>query len=362
MFNGVYNGKRALVTGNTGFKGSWLSIWLLNLGAKVGGLSDRIPTEPSNFEVSGLRKKIEQYFIDVRDFEAVEDVVNTFQPDIIFHLAAQALVRKSLRDPLLTFQTNTQGTCNILEVLRRQKTPIPAVIITSDKCYRNVEWVWGYRENDELGGDDSYSASKAAAELIFRSYVNSYSIITATTTRAGNVIGGGDWAPDRIFPDCMKAWLQRKIPLIRHPNATRPWQHVLEPLSGYLWLGSLLYSDPQKYRGQSYNFGPSSSSSYTVTNLLKLIKKYWPDIDWKESQEKKDSEGESTLLSLNCEKALSQLSWKALLNIDETVKMTAEWYLAYNEGADMFRFSNNQISDYLTIARSQKISWIIDEE
>jgi len=362
MFNGVYNGKLVLVTGNTGFKGSWLTIWLKRLGAEVVGLSDSVPTEPSNFEICELRKKIKQYFIDVRNFGKVEKVVNTLQPDIIFHLAAQALVRKSFRNPLLTIQTNTQGTCNILEVLRRQKTPIPAVIITSDKCYRNVEWVWGYRENDELGGNDSYSASKAAAELIFRCYVNSYNNITASTTRAGNVIGGGDWAPDRIIPDCMRAWLERKNPLIRQPNATRPWQHVLEPLSGYLWLGSLLYSDPQKYRGQSYNFGPSSNSSYTVTNLLELIKEYWSDIDWKGNQRKKDFEGESTLLSLNCEKALSQLSWMALLDIDETVRMTVEWYLAYNDGTDMYRFSNNQISDYLNIARNQKISWISDEE
>jgi len=166
----------------------------------------------------------------------------------------------------------------------------------------------------------------------------------------------------RIISACMRAWLERKNPLIRQPNATRPWQHVLEPLSGYLWLGSLLYSDPQKYRGQSYNFGPSSNSSYTVTNLLELIKEYWSDIDWKGNQRKKDFEGESTLLSLNCEKALSQLSWMALLDIDETVRMTVEWYLAYNDGTDMYRFSNNQISDYLNIARNQKISWISDEE
>ena len=357
MFRNVYNNKKVLVTGNTGFKGSWLTIWLKILGAEVVGLSDSIPTEPSNYKISDLEKKIEQNFVNIINYNAVSDIVDKYQPDIIFHLAAQSLVRESISAPHQTFQTNTMGTANILEALRQNDKSIPTVIITSDKCYRNVEWVWGYRENDELGGDDPYSGSKAAAELVFRSYVNTFDNIIATTTRAGNVIGGGDWAPDRIIPDCITAWLNGKLPLIRKPKATRPWQHVLEPLSGYLTLGSLLYSEPQKYKGQSYNFGPTSDFSYTVLSLLKIMKEYWPDINWEESQSKKDSEAESTLLSLNCEKALSNLSWKSLMNINETVRMTAEWYLAYNDGADMYQFSKNQILNYVELGRKQKIDW-----
>lgn len=357
MFDGVYNGKRVLVTGNTGFKGSWLTIWLQMLGADVAGLSDSVPTQPSNYDICGLGKCIRQYFVDVRDFVEVENAIREFRPHMIFHLSAQALVRKSLTNPLLTFQTNTQGTVNLLEVLRIWTDPVPTVVVTSDKCYRNLEWVWGYRETDELGGNDPYSASKAAAELAFRSYVKTYENVVAATARAGNVIGGGDWAPDRIVPDCARAWLKRETPLIRHPNATRPWQHVLEPLGGYLWLGASLSKYPRRYRGESYNFGPNSGDTYSVQNLLEQMKNNWPDISWKHSETLADAAGESTLLKLNCDKAFADLRWKTLLDIEKAVQLTAEWYLGYREKLNMREFSQSQIADYISIGRRQRIVW-----
>jgi CDP-glucose 4,6-dehydratase len=358
MFKGIYRGKKVLITGNTGFKGSWLSAWLHSLGAEVGGLSLSVPTEPSNFEVSAIKDNVKQYFVDIRDYNAVERTINDFMPDIIFHLAAQALVRKSLEDPLSTFETNTMGTLNVLESVRKQVKPIPTVCITSDKCYRNVEWVWGYRENDELGGDDSYSASKAGAEIVFRSYVNSYSNISAVTTRAGNVIGGGDWAPDRIVPDCIKAWIVDEKPFIRKPSATRPWQHVLEPLSGYLVLGSKLLSGEDEIAGQSFNFGPNTIRSYTVGELLQHMKKHWYEISWEESKDDNSAKGESTLLALSCEKALGMLSWEAILSIDETAAMTVNWYRAYKEGQDMAKYTLAQIETYFEKAKKLNAEWV----
>ena len=359
MFKNVYNGKRVLITGNTGFKGSWLTTWLASIGAEVGGLSVSVPTNPSNYEVSKLGEIVNQYYVDVREFRAVDKVVNDFKPDIIFHLAAQALVRESILNPILTFETNTIGTLNVLEVLRNQEKPIPTVFITSDKCYRNVEWVWGYRENDELGGDDSYSASKAGAEIVFRSYLNSYPNIQAVTARAGNVIGGGDWALDRIIPDCIKAWVACERPLIRKPMATRPWQHVLEPLSGYLVLGHRLLSFPDSISGQSFNFGPSTIRSYTVRDLLNYMSKYWAEVEWDESSGNNSAQGESTLLALSCEKALSILSWEAVLNIDETAEMTVKWYKAYKENKNMFEITKDQIDTYVEIASNRGADWVL---
>ena len=240
MFKGAYSDKKVLITGHTGFKGSWLSAWLLSLGAEVGGFSLGNPTEPSNFDVLGLRPRIRHYEGDIRDRDAITDVVKDFAPDIVFHLAAQSLVRKSYSHPALTMETNIMCTVNQLEAVQGSPSIRSLVCITSDKCYHNKEWMWGYRENDELGGDDPYSASKAGAELVAHSYFRSGLPVDiyAATARAGNVIGGGDWAEDRIVPDCVRAWTAGKPVNIRNPWSTRPWQHVLEPLSGYLWLGS----------------------------------------------------------------------------------------------------------------------------
>jgi CDP-glucose 4,6-dehydratase len=260
MFANTYENRRVLVTGHTGFKGSWLCSWLLELGAQVAGFSLNVPTVPSNFEAIRLRERLAHFEGDIRDRNALFRVVQAFKPEMIFHLAAQSLVRLSFGDPILTFETNTLGTLNVLECLRQSAQPLAGVIITSDKCYQNQEWTWGYRENDILGGDDPYSASKACAELIFRAYDRSYyqkeSKLRVATTRAGNVVGGGDWAPDRIVPDCVRAWSRGQPILIRHPHATRPWQHVLEPLSGYLWLGARLWQGEEALGGNPSILAP----------------------------------------------------------------------------------------------------------
>ena len=249
MFENIYKGKRVLITGHTGFKGSWLCTWLLDLGATVAGFSVDIPTEPSHFEALGLSARIENFKGDVRNKSSLDEAMNKFRPDIVFHMAAQSLVRKSYEDPILTFETNSIGTLNLLDCLRDHPSVIAAILITSDKCYENVEWIWGYRENDRLGGKDPYSASKACAEIISKVYMETFfkeKGPSIATTRAGNVIGGGDWALDRIVPDCARAWSKGEKVEIRNPNATRPWQHVLEPLSGYLVLGQkLLQGNPE---------------------------------------------------------------------------------------------------------------------
>ena len=328
------------------------------LGAEVAGLANGIPTKPSNYQVCGLGKLIKHYPADIRNYQSVLKVFKSFAPDIVFHLAAQALVQKSLAEPRLTFETNTLGTMNILEALRNHKKNIVGVIITSDKCYRNLGWEWGYRETDELGGDDPYSASKGAAELIFRPYANIYNL-PISTARAGNVIGGGDWAQDRIIPDCVKAWSKRKIPLIRQPGATRPWQHVLEPLSGYLWLGVNLLKRPEKFKGQSYNFGPNTGKNYQVRELLEVLAKYWPGITWKESKRDKTVKFEPKLLKLNCDKALFSLGWQTALSFEEAVEMTADWYLNYcQKKRNMYQFSIDQIEKYIKIAQEQKMPWV----
>ena len=239
MFNNIFRGKKIIVTGNTGFKGSWLSLWLYSLGAKVTGISKDIPSNPSLFEELDLAKKTEHHFENICDALKMKEIFTAVQPDFVFHLAAQPIVSVSYDDPLETFRTNTIGTANILEALRFVSSPCSAVIITSDKCYDNVEWIWGYREQDALGGKDPYSASKGAAELVIKTYFHSYfkkadSKIKLASIRAGNVIGGGDWALNRIVPDCFRSWNDGKPVKIRNPESTRPWQHVLEPLSGYL--------------------------------------------------------------------------------------------------------------------------------
>ena len=271
MFDNIYKGKRVLITGHTGFKGSWLCSWLLDLGATIAGYSVDVPTEPSHFQALGLSDRIEHFQGDVRNKSSLKKTIGKFCPDIIFHLAAQSLVRKSYEDPVLTFETNSLGTLNLLDCLRDQPSVIATVIITSDKCYENVEWLWGYRENDRLGGKDPYSSSKACAELITKVYMESFfkeKGPNIATTRAGNVIGGGDWAIDRLVPDCVRAWSKKEEVVIRNPKATRPWQHVLEPLSGYLAVGQKLLQGNSAVRNQSYNFGPTAKVNQSVGDLI----------------------------------------------------------------------------------------------
>ncbi len=362
MFENIYHDRRVLVTGHTGFKGSWFSSWLLDLGATVAGFSTNVPTKPSHFEALRLSDRIEHFEGDVRNKGSLQKAIDKFYPEIVFHFAAQSLVRKSYEDPALTFETNSTGTLNLLECLRNQPSVKAAVLITSDKCYENVEWLWGYRENDRLGGKDPYSASKACAELISRVYMESFfkkNGPNIATARAGNVIGGGDWASDRIVPDCIRAWSEKKPIITRNPKATRPWQHVLEPLSGYLTLGQKLFSANSICRNQSFNFGPQEKINQSVGDLITEMTQYWPGAESKVQQDLDPSKSESTLLKLNCEKSSQFLQWRAVLDFSETVRMTGEWYQSfYNEKqTSIFETTSRQIQEYAEKATRSNLPW-----
>jgi CDP-glucose 4,6-dehydratase len=364
MFADIYRHKKVLVTGHTGFKGSWLTTWLLELGAEVCGVSKDIPTSPSMFEELELESKIEHHFVDVRDFEKLEEIVQQYQPDFLFHLAAQPIVSTSYQDPLETISTNVMGTANVLETLRGLDKPCYAVVITSDKCYENVEWLWGYKETDSLGGKDIYSGSKGAAEIIFHAYQQSFfadkdgSVLMATG-RAGNVIGGGDWAQDRIVADCMRAWSKGNRVEIRCPDATRPWQHVLEPLSGYLLLGQML-SQQSSLHGEQFNFGPRAEQNHTVKNLLHDLSRYW-DFDHSDQAYVVTDNipfHEAGLLKLNCDKALFKLKWESNLSYPECIEFVSEWYYKfYDEEPDMYRVTTSQIAQYHQYAVNKSLIW-----
>ena len=358
----VFSGARVLVTGHTGFKGSWLSLWLNKLGAQVFGVSLDIPTMPSHAEAADLGKYLHDHRLDIRSAHELSALIKKIQPDYVFHLAAQALVRDSYVNPVDTWQTNTVGTINILESLRDLNKPCVAIFITSDKCYDNVEWVWGYRESDALGGPDPYSASKGAAELAIRSYVRSFfpadGKIRIGVGRAGNVIGGGDWAKDRIVPDCMRAWSLGETAPLRNPMATRPWQHVLEPLSGYLNLAIALEGAPNLH-GQPFNFGPPAEQNHSVGNLVSTMANYWEQVRWENLSVRNDGPYESGLLKLNCDKALHYLKWHANWDFKETVKETALWYRKFYENPtkSIADFSIEQIKLYEKAAKLKGLSW-----
>lgn len=328
----IFKNRSVIVTGHTGFKGSWLVAWLLHLGARVTGVSKDVPTDPSHYEACQFEDSLHDIRLDILDQKALESIVHKTEPDFVFHLAAQTLVRHSYLDPVKTYQTNMLGTLHILEALRRLNKNCIAVLITSDKCYDNVEWPWGYKETDRLGGPDPYSASKGAAELVIHSHLKSFfppeSKIRIGIGRAGNVIGGGDWAVDRIVPDCVRCWADGKTVVIRNPKAVRPWQHVLEPLYGYLTLAKRLHLGPELH-GEPFNFGPPSHQNYSVRELAISMSKYWPRLQWEEGSNNNNAPYESGLLKLNCDKALYHLGWKSELSFQETVRMTAEWYRAY---------------------------------
>jgi len=362
-----FNGKKILITGHTGFKGSWLCVWLTYLGAKVVGASIDIPSNPSNFSSSFIGNVIEDHRIDVRDINAMRLLVERVQPDYVFHLAAQALVRPSYDNPLDTMTTNAIGSANVLDAIKTINKKVVVIMITSDKAYDNVEWTWGYRETDRLGGKDPYSASKGMAELAIRSYIESFfnhsdTSVRVGIARAGNVIGGGDWAVDRIVPDCMNAWSNNRSVDIRSPYATRPWQHVLEPLSGYLALAEDLTLD-KKNHGEAYNFGPSSDQNFPVSELIDEMSKYWDQVKWNDTSSNKGHVHEAGLLKLNCDKALFDLSWQPTLRFKETVKMTVEWYKYYyqNKEQSMYDFTVSQIEEYIMIAKSKSIMWSTDD-
>jgi CDP-glucose 4,6-dehydratase len=358
----VFANAKVLVTGHTGFKGSWLSLWLSHLGARVTGGSLDVPTTPSHFEAGRLPGLLQDHRLDIRDGVALKSLVQELQPDFVFHLAAQPLVRCSYADPVETWQTNTMGTVNVLEALRDLINPCVAVFITSDKCYDNVEWVWGYRETDALGGPDPYSASKGAAELAIRSYVRSYFPTDGTVRigvgRAGNVIGGGDWAGDRIVPDCVRAWSLGETVQLRNPLATRPWQHVLEPLSGYLNLAMALHTDARLH-GEPFNFGPPAQQNHSVGELVTAMSTHWDQVRWEDVSAQYGGPYESGLLKLNCDKALHHLRWRAIWGFEETVRETALWYRRYYEHpqASIAEFSLGQIAAYVTKARNEGLLW-----
>ncbi|WP_321491592.1 CDP-glucose 4,6-dehydratase [uncultured Desulfobacter sp.] len=362
LFSNSYDGKKILITGDTGFKGSWLVSWLLELGAEVYGLSNGIVSMPSHFDIAGLHNHIRHFDIDIRDLSKVERAIRQIKPDFVFHLAAQALVRLSYQDPITTLTTNILGTANVLESLRHLENACTGVIITSDKCYDNVEWTWGYRETDALGGKDPYSASKGAAELLIRTYAASFfadknSGVKIAAARAGNVIGGGDWAQDRIVPDCMKAWSKNERVEIRNPNSTRPWQHVLEPLSGYLLLGKFLDGD-SSLNGEAFNFGPSSNQNYTVGELITEMQNNWENAEWKDTSMDSDSVHESGMLKLCCDKALHLLEWEPVLSFDETVELTVEWYKKYYDYPEnVFMTTRDQLNKYVDMAIKRGLSW-----
>ncbi|MBA3656403.1 MAG: CDP-glucose 4,6-dehydratase [Gemmatimonadaceae bacterium] len=344
-----FRGKRVAVTGHTGFKGSWLTFILTELGADVMGYA--LPPASggvSHFDKLGLARRIRHVVGDVRDPAALSAAISSFKPEYVFHLAAQALVRESYDDPSTTFSTNVMGSVNLLEAVRKCDSVRSLVFVTSDKCYENVEWIWGYRENDQLGGRDPYSASKGAAELVFAAYWNSYfstrEMFGAATARAGNVIGGGDWAKDRIVPDCVRA-AQTKTPIrLRNPGSTRPWQHVLEPISGYLLLGAALRDDPAAFGGP-WNFGPSTAEVRTVRDVAEAISAHLGG-GGVEIESATRAHHEARLLQLNCDKAHQLLGWYPRWTADKTIDATAEWYRTVLQGAVAETVTRSQVLDY----------------
>ena len=351
----IFKNKKVIVTGHTGFKGTWLSLWLSIMGAKVLGISKNIPTEPSHFKSINLKKKIKNSKINICNYNKLSNVFKKYQPDFVFHLAAQSLVKKSYLNPIETWHSNTIGTLNVLESLRQIKKKVYVVIITSDKSYKNFEISRGYKENDLLGGKDPYSASKGSAEFAIQSYIKSFfsnkkNNVFISVARAGNVIGGGDWSTDRLIPDCIKSYSNNKIASIRSPNSTRPWQHVLEIIYGYLTLASKIYLD-KKLHGEVFNFGPGKKSNFTVLYILSKIKNNLPNFKWKIRKHKYNF-FESKLLKLNSNKANKKLGWSSILTINETTTLVSDWYNFFykNKKKDkqLYKMSVNQINYYLS--------------
>lgn len=351
LFNNVYKGKTVLVTGHTGFKGSWLSIWLIELGAKVIGYGLDPYTEKDNFVACGLDDRMIDIRGDIRDFDKLQQVFENYKPEIVFHLAAQSLVRLSYEIPKETYETNVMGTLNILECIRKINSVKVAIMITTDKCYENKEQVWSYRENDSMGGYDPYSSSKGCCELLIDSYRKSFMnpkdyekhCKAIASVRAGNVIGGGDWSKDRIIPDCIRALIEHKDIEIRNPNAVRPWQHVLEPLNGYLLLASKMYEDGVSYCS-GWNFGPDYDSIVSVKNIADIIVSKWGSGRCVDISDR-NSPHEANLLSLDCTKAKTYLKWSPKLNVDKALEITVNWY-KYYKNIDMYDFCKNQIITY----------------
>lgn len=348
----IYKGKRIFLTGHTGFKGSWLNLWLKSLGAEVYGYALAPNTNPSHFELLGGNKEFRGVFADIRDRENLKQSLRSFNPDIIFHLAAQPLVRESYKNPVATFESNVIGTLNILDCARELESLKAIVVITTDKVYENKEWIWGYRENDALGGYDPYSASKACAEIVTDSMRNSFFNINEfgkshqvliATARAGNVIGGGDWSEDRLIPDIIKAVCANKSVKIRNPKSTRPWQHVLEPLRGYLMLGEKLLEGKKEF-ATAFNFGPNLQDNLRVEEILKITKNLWDKVDYVLECDS-NAPHEAGLLMLDVAKAQKLLNWEPVMNSLESIKYTISWYREFYENGQIV--SQEQLGNYI---------------
>lgn len=357
QFSDVYLGKRVLVTGHTGFKGSWLSLWLKQLGAEVVGISLAPDTNPSHWNLLGLESAVQHHELDIRNSAEVASVLRATQPEMVFHLAAQPLVRRSYRDPLETWATNVMGTANLLEACRQTQSVRAILAVSTDKCYKNQEWAWGYRETDPLGGHDPYSASKACSELVAASYLSSFFCTDdaplLSTARSGNVIGGGDWSEDRLIPDMVRAINEQKSLEIRSPNSTRPWQHVLESLSGYLLLGQKLIEGKKSFNG-AWNFGPERTGNLTVAEVLNRLQIYWPEMHWHQAATPQPHE--ANLLYLDSAKAHTQLGWQSVWNLDTTLEKTADWYRAFQSGQTTI--STQQLTQYVEAALNAQVGWV----
>ncbi len=362
LFSGIYKNKTVLVTGHTGFKGSWLVYWLSQMGAKVIGYSLEAPTNPNHIELLNL--DIVSIIGDIRDLDKLNQVFSEYKPDIVFHLAAQPLVRLSYENPIETYETNVIGTLKVFEASRINN--VKAIVnITSDKAYENKEWVWGYRENDPMGGYDPYSSSKGCADILATSYRNSYFNINEykkthntliATCRAGNVIGGGDWAKDRLITDIMISVSIGKKVRIRNPKATRPWEHGLEPLSGYLQIGQKLLEEKVEF-AEAWNFGPSDEGSITVEEVVLNVKKHWNKIDYEINRDPNQLH-EANLLKLDCSKAHILLNWKDVWDSDTTFEKTVKWYKAYYENNKELS-TQSDLENYIKDAKAKNIEWAI---
>ena len=355
MSQEFWKGKKILVTGHTGFKGSWLSLWLQNMGAKVIGVSLDPPTSPSLYEQARVAEGMDSLRADIRDLNQIKDIFKEHKPEIVFHLAAQPLVRYSYREPVETYQTNVMGTLHVLEAIRCIDSVRAAVMITTDKCYENREWEWGYRENEPMGGHDPYSSSKGCAELLIASYRDSYFSVAKynehktalASVRAGNVIGGGDWAEDRLVPDIIRAVQHDNTVHIRNPNSIRPWQHVLEPLDGYIELAEKLFSSGEQY-AEAWNFGPKEEDAKPVQWIVERMTESWgEDANW--VVDNGDHPHEANYLKLDCSKAHTKLNWWPKWPLKNALEKIIEWHKEEQKGADMKTFSLNQIEDYMKV-------------
>ena len=353
-FGDVYRGRRVLVTGHTGFKGSWLSLWLRALGAHVIGVALPPPTEPSHWNL--LQLPITDRRADIRDEAAVRDIFDAEKPEIVFHLAAQPLVRRSYTDPVTTWSTNVMGTTHVLEAVRNTPGVRAAVVVTSDKCYENREWLWPYRENDRLGGHDPYSASKACSELVVSSYRSAFlrdpGAPLLATARGGNVIGGADWSEDRLIPDLVRAMRAQTVLTIRSPGATRPWQHVLDCLSGYLLLGQRLMTGEARF-ADAWNFGPDEQGNHTVEYVLQVLSNTWPQLRW--NLDSGMQPHEAALLQLDSAKSRTLLGWRPTWNFESAIRETASWYKNWLESGEIS--SSEQLASYVNAAADDNVAW-----